>query len=111
MNDKSSTRTFPSSVINGTIAKSLNESAVASLEEGLEETLTLHRLGVFPQEGMSFKTTHGLENMTQPLGRYPSRVDRWRTSDRRHRWIATALRDMLRRARLRAQAHTLKEAA
>ncbi len=28
--------------------KLMNQSAVASLEEGLEETLTLHRLGMLP---------------------------------------------------------------
>lgn len=32
----------------------VNESAARSLEEGLEETLTLHRLGVFPEMGTSF---------------------------------------------------------
>ena len=26
----------------------MNQSAAASLDEGFEETLTLHRLGVFP---------------------------------------------------------------
>ena len=35
----------------------VNESAAANLEEGLEETLTLHRLNVFPELGVSFKTT------------------------------------------------------
>ena len=35
----------------------LNQSAVASLDEGFEETLTLHRLGVFPLVGRSLKTT------------------------------------------------------
>ena len=37
---------------------SLNASAVASLDEGLEETLTLHRLGMFKDLGESFKTTN-----------------------------------------------------
>lgn len=40
----------------------VNESAVASLDEGLEETLTLHRLGVFPVLCISFKTTNCLES-------------------------------------------------
>ncbi len=35
----------------------LNTSAAASLEEGLEETLTLHRLGLFQLLGVSLKTT------------------------------------------------------
>ena len=34
---------------------SLNASAAASLDEGLEETLTLHRLGVFRELGTSFE--------------------------------------------------------
>ena len=35
-----------------------NESAAASLDEGLDETLTLHRLGVYAQLGASLKTTN-----------------------------------------------------
>ena len=35
-----------------------NQSAAGSLEEGLEETLTLHRLGVHAVLGRSFKTTN-----------------------------------------------------
>ena len=41
----------------------LNQSAVASLDEGFEETLTLHRLGVFPLVGRSLKTTNVLESV------------------------------------------------
>ncbi len=40
-----------------------NQSAAASLEEGLEETLTLHRLGVYGVLGRSFKTTNCLESV------------------------------------------------
>jgi len=32
-------------------------AAVRSLEDGLEETLTLHRLGLFEELGKSLKTT------------------------------------------------------
>ena len=39
----------------------VNESAAASLAEGLEETLTLHRLNVFPELGMSFRSTNPIE--------------------------------------------------
>ena len=35
----------------------INQSAVNSLDEGFEETLTLHRLGVFKQLGISLKTS------------------------------------------------------
>ena len=40
-----------------------NQSAAGSLEEGLEETLSLHRLGVFGVLGRSFKTTNCLESV------------------------------------------------
>lgn len=45
----------------------LNQSAVGSLNEGLEETLTLHRLGVFEQLGRSFKTTNCIENINRQI--------------------------------------------
>lgn len=70
----------------------LNESAAASLEEGLEETLTLHRLGVFPELGVSFKTTNLIESVMARLEAKTERVDRWRTSDQKLRWCAAALR-------------------
>lgn len=69
----------------------INQSAVTSLEEGFEETLTLQRLGVFENLGMSFKTTNCIENVNSLLGARTDRVKYWRNSDQRHRWIGTAL--------------------
>ena len=69
----------------------LNESAARSLEEGLEETLTLHRLGVFAELGTSFKTTNLLESVMARVEAKTERVDRWRTSDQKLRWCAAAL--------------------
>jgi putative transposase len=69
----------------------INESAARSLEEGLEETLTLHRLGVFPELGVSFKTTNLIESVMARLEAKTERVDRWRTSDQKLRWCASAL--------------------
>jgi transposase-like protein len=69
----------------------VNRSAVASLEEGLEETLTLHRLGVFGSLGRSLKTTNCLESLNAQLGQLTDKVDRWRTSEQKHRWVASAL--------------------
>ncbi len=77
-----------------TIKRELSEvniSAVNSLEEGLEETLTLHRLGMFEKLGRSFKTTNAIENVNSLLGIYTDRVDYWKNSEQRHRWVATAL--------------------
>lgn len=51
----------------------VNESAARSLEEGLEETLTLHRLGVFPELGISFKTTNLIESVMARSRRAPPR--------------------------------------
>ena len=69
----------------------INESAVRSLEEGFEETLTLHKLGVFEALGTSLKTTNCLENVNRMLGIYTDRVARWTSSDQRRRWVGTAL--------------------
>lgn len=69
----------------------LNASAAASLEEGLEETLTFHRLGVFPELGVSFKTTNLIESVMSRLEARPHRVTRWCTSDQKLRWCASAL--------------------
>jgi transposase-like protein len=68
-----------------------NESAARSLEEGLEETLTLHQLGVFPELGISFKTTNLIESVMARVEDRTAKVDRWRTSDQKLRWCAAAL--------------------
>lgn len=72
----------------------VNESAVTSLDEGLAETLTLPRLGLFPQLGVSLKTTNCLESLNALLGQRTDKVDRWRTSDQKRRWLAAALLDI-----------------
>ena len=72
----------------------LNSSAVASLDEGLEETLTLHRLGVFRSLGQSLKTTNVLESINARVASRTDKVDRWRNSEQKHRWLATALLDL-----------------
>jgi transposase-like protein len=77
----------------------INESAARSLEEGLEETLTLHRLGVFPELGISFKTTNLIESVMARVEDRTAKVDRWRTSDQKLRWCAAALGVMERQFR------------
>jgi len=72
----------------------INASAVSSLDEGLQETLTLHRLGVFPELGRSFKTTNCLENLNALVGRRTDKVDYWRNAEQKHRWLATTLLDL-----------------
>jgi putative transposase len=72
----------------------LNASALTSLEEGLEETLTLHRLGVFRELGISLKTTNLLESIHARVEARVQKVDHWRNSDQKQRWLATALLDL-----------------
>ncbi len=69
----------------------LNQSAVASLDEGFEETLTVHRLGLFKELGRSFKTTNCIENLNSLIANRTGKVDRWRNSEQKHRWLATAI--------------------
>lgn len=69
----------------------INQSAVASLDEGREETLTLHRLGVFPDLGISLKTTNCIESINAQLEHYLKRVTSWKNSDQKHRWLASVL--------------------
>ena len=72
----------------------VNESAAASLREGLEETLTLHDLGIFPLLGASFKTTNCLESLNAMIEERCGRVDHWKNSNQKHRWLAAALTDI-----------------
>ena len=71
-----------------------NQSAAASLAEGLEETLTLHRLGLYGVLGRSLKTTNCLESVNAVVEERCAKVDCWKNSNQRHRWLATALLDI-----------------
>jgi transposase-like protein len=68
-----------------------NQSAANSLEEGLEETLTLHRLGVLAELGKSLKTTNCIESILSQVEARTRKVSRWRSSDHKRRWLAAAL--------------------
>ena len=69
----------------------LNESAARSLDEGLEETLTLHRLGLHEDLRRSLNTTNLIESIMAQIERKTQRVDHWRTSDQKQRWCAATL--------------------
>lgn len=71
-----------------------NLSAHKSLLEGLDETLTLHSMGVFPKVGISFKTTNCIESLNSMAKDYTRRVKVWRTSDQKQRWLAAALQEV-----------------
>lgn len=71
-----------------------NQSATSSLDEGFDETLTLHRLGVFGQLGLSFKTTNCLESINSQIEDRCAKVDYWQNSNQKQRWLAAALLDI-----------------
>jgi len=77
----------------------LNRSPVASPDERFEETVTLRRLSLTKTFGLSFQTTKRIESVTALLGQRTDKVDHWRNSDQKHRWLAAALLDS--EARLR----------
>ena len=57
-----------------------NQSAADSLAEGLDETLTLHRLGVYGMLGRSLKTTNCLESVNALVEERCAKVDHWQSS-------------------------------
>ena len=59
----------------------LNPSAAASLEEGLEDTLTLHRLGLPEVLRVSLRSTNLIESLFSVARQTTGRVKRWRNSD------------------------------
>ena len=65
--------------------------AANSLAEGMEETLTLHKLGVAGEIGRSLQTTNIIENVNSHLGERTRRVKRWVNSGQRQRWTAMAM--------------------
>ena len=71
-----------------------NQSAARSLAEGFDETLTLHRLGLYGVLGRSLKTTNCLESVNALVEERCAKVDHWQNSRQRHRWLATALLDI-----------------
>lgn len=69
----------------------INPSAASSLKEGLEETLTLHKLELYGELGKSLASTNCLESIMSQLGQYTDKVDRWRGGSHIQRWAASGL--------------------
>ena len=67
-----------------------NQSAARSLLEGKAETLTLLRLGLQASIGLSFRTTNCMESLNALAEQKCGRVDNWKNSDHRQRWLALA---------------------
>lgn len=69
----------------------VNPSAARSLEEGLEDTLTLHRLRVPESLRKTFRTTNPIESIFDTVRVACRNVKRWRPGDQRERWIGSGL--------------------
>lgn len=74
-----------------------DEDAARSLREGLEETLTVLKLGLPPLLTRSLSTTNAIENLMSCIRRVTARVARWRSGGMIRRWVGTAILDAQRR--------------
>ena len=69
----------------------LNPSSARSLEEGLEETLTVHRLHMPPQLRKTLASTNVIESAFSIVERVCCNVKRWHGGDQRERWVGSGL--------------------
>jgi transposase-like protein len=69
----------------------LNPSAARSLGEGLEETLTVHRLHVPLQLRLTLASTNVIESAFSIVERVCLNVKRWHAGDQRERWVGSGL--------------------
>ena len=65
--------------------------AAASLREGLEETLTVLKLGLPSGLRRFFATTNCIENLIGTLRHVTRNIKRWRDGDMRRRWLGLGL--------------------
>jgi len=78
--------------------------AAASLREGLDETLTLQRLGVTGALYRTLRSTNAIENLNGLVGHFVRHVRRWRDGRMLVRWIAAGLQEA-RRSFRRVRGH------
>src|SRR4029453_2856765 len=65
--------------------------AARSVREGLEETLTVLKLGLPPTLRRFFAATNCIENLIGTLRHVTRNIKRWRDGDMRRRWIGLGL--------------------
>ena len=65
--------------------------AAASIREGLDETLTVQRLGLTGALQRTLRTTNIIENLNGSVEHYSRNVKRWRGGQMIQRWVASAL--------------------
>ena len=69
----------------------LNPSAARSLEEGMDETLTVHRLRVPDQLRRTLSCTNVIESAFSIVETVCRNVKRWRPGDQIERWVGSGL--------------------
>jgi transposase-like protein len=69
----------------------LNPSAARSLGEGMEETLTVHKLHVPKQLRMTLASTNVIESAFSIVEQVCRNVKRWHGGDQRERWVGSGL--------------------
>lgn len=65
--------------------------AASSLHEGLEETLTVQRLGLTGALARTLRTTNPIENLNGHVQTYTRNVKRWRGGGMIQRWVCAAV--------------------
>jgi putative transposase len=76
------------------LAKELDRThpgAAASLREGLDETLTVLRLGVPPTLARTLRSTNAIESMISVCREHAGNVKRWRDAQIALRWCAAGM--------------------
>jgi len=68
-----------------------NPSAARSLGEGMEETLTVHKLQVPLQLRQTLASTNVIESAFSVVEKVCSNVKRWHPGDQRERWVGSGL--------------------
>jgi putative transposase len=71
--------------------KDLNPSAARSLGEGMEETLTVHRLHLPMQLRKTMASTNVIESAFSIVEQVCKNVKRWHGGDQRERWVGSGL--------------------
>jgi transposase-like protein len=72
-------------------------TAATSLREGLEETLTVHRLQVPESLRRSLRSTNPIESCFSTTRQHCRNVKRWRSAEMVQRWVGTMLWEVERR--------------
>jgi putative transposase len=72
----------------------LNPGASRSLQEGLEETLTLHKLGLVRPFRQSLSTTNCIENVNRMVQQRTGKIKHWVNGRQIERWMTLGLLDI-----------------